>query len=75
MGGDCGSTEIYAYAKVDGEIVSEAPMQITVWNEWHQGTITDIEIGQGQTLTVGIYVKADAAGAWGKIDDASVSRR
>ena len=75
MGGDCGSTEIYAYAKVDGEIVSEAPMQITVWNEWHQGTITDIEIGQGQTLTVGIYVKADAAGAWGKIDDASVTRR
>ncbi len=75
MGGDCGAAEVYAYAKLDGEIVATADMEITVWNEWHEGTISGIEYKEGQTLTVGIYVKAPAAGAWGKIDDASLSRR
>ena len=75
MGGDCGEAEVYAYAKLDGETVATAPMEITVWNEWHAGTITGIEYAEGQTLTVGIYVKAPAAGAWGKIDDASLSMR
>ena len=75
MGGDCGAAEVYAYAKLDGEIVATAPMEITVWNEWHLGEVPGIAYTQGQTLTVGIYVKAPNAGAWGKIDDASVSRR
>ena len=75
MGGDCGDAEVYAYAKLDGETVATAPMEITVWNEWHAGTITGIEYAEGQTLTVGICVKAPAAGAWGKIDDASLSKR
>ena len=75
MGGDCGAAEVYAYAKLDGETVAEAPMEITAWNEWHGGTVSGIEYAEGQTLTVGIYVKAPAAGAWGKIDDASLTRR
>ena len=74
MGGDCGEAEVYAYAKVDGEIVRTAPMQITVWNEWHLGEITGIELAEGQILTVGIYVKAPAGGAWGKIDDAALTQ-
>ena len=73
MGGDCGSAEVYAYVKVDGEILKTAPMKITVWNEWHPGEITDIELAAGQKLTVGIYVNAPAGGAWGKIDDASLT--
>ena len=72
MGGDCGEAEVYAYAKLDGEIVSTAPMEITSWNEWHSGTVSGIGYTEGQTLTVGVYVNAPAAGAWGKIDDASL---
>ncbi|MBR6120378.1 MAG: glycosyl hydrolase 53 family protein [Oscillospiraceae bacterium] len=76
MGGDCGDDcRVYAYAKLDGEIVATADMEITVWNEWHKGEITGIPYQEGQTLTLGIYVKAPAAGAWGKIDDASLSIR
>lgn len=72
MGGDCGDAEVYAYVKIDGEIVATAPMEITAWNEWHLGAIDGIAYSAGQTLTVGIYVKAPAGGAWGKIDDASL---
>ncbi len=75
MGGDCGAAEVYAYVKLDGEIVATAPMEITSWNEWHAGTVEGVECAEGQTLTVGIYVKAPNAGAWGKIDDASLSKR
>ncbi len=75
MGGDCGAAEVYAYAKLDGETVATAPMEISVWNEWHLGEVLGIEYTQGQILTVGVYVKAPNAGAWGKIDDASLSVR
>ncbi len=75
MGGDCGAAEVYAYAKLDGEIVATAPMEITAWNEWHSGTVSNIAYTAGQTLTVGVYVKAPNAGAWGKIDDASLTTR
>ena len=74
MGGDCGEAEVYAYVKLDGEIVERAPMEITVWNEWHPGSV-EFDCAEGQEVTVGIYVKAPAAGAWGKIDDASLSLR
>lgn len=72
MGGDAGKTEIYAYVKLDGEIVSRAPMKITSYNEWDTAVIPEIAYAEGQTLTVGVYVKCEGAGngAWGKIDDA-----
>ena len=75
MGGDCGAAEVYAYVKLDGEIVAEFPMEISVWNEWHPGEIRGVEYAEGQSLTVGIRVKTDAAGAWGKIDDAVLTKR
>ena len=61
-------------AKLDGEIAATAPMEITAWNEWHRGSIDGIVCQPGQTLTVGIYVRAPQGGAWGKIDDASLNR-
>ncbi|MBQ0124844.1 MAG: glycosyl hydrolase 53 family protein [Clostridiales bacterium] len=72
MGGDAGETDIYAYVKIDGETVGTAPMKITSYNEWDTAVITDISYTEGQTLTVGVYVKCQGAGngAWGKIDDA-----
>lgn len=72
MGGDAGDAEIYAYVKIDGVTVSKQPMKITVYNEWDTGVIHGIDYKEGQTLTVGIYVKCagEGNGAWGKIDDA-----
>ena len=75
MGGDAGTTDIYAYAKVDGEIVGTAPMAITSYGSWDTGEVRDIVLGEGQTLTVGIAVKCQGAGAgaWGKIDSARLN--
>ncbi|MBE6619781.1 MAG: extra-cellular endo-beta-1,4-galactanase [Ruminococcaceae bacterium] len=70
MGGDGGATEIYAYVKINGEIVHRADTQITVYNEWHTATINGIEYNEGDTIVVGIYVKCAGPNAWGKIDDA-----
>jgi arabinogalactan endo-1,4-beta-galactosidase len=75
MGGDGGQTDIYAYVKVNGEIVHTAPMKITSYGSWDTASITGIEHTEGNTMTVGIYVKCQGAGngAWGKIDDAMLN--
>ena len=72
MGGDGGTTNIYAYVKINGEVVFTSPLEMTVYNEWHQTVIKDISYTAGQELIVGIYVQCDGSGngAWGKIDDA-----
>ena len=72
MGGDVGTYEAYAYVKINGEIVLTENAQFTVYNEWHTSSIDNIEVGEGDTVTVGIYVKCGGSGngAWGKIDDA-----
>jgi arabinogalactan endo-1,4-beta-galactosidase len=70
MGGDGGVTDIYAYVKINGEIVYRADTQITVYNEWNTATINDIEYNGSDVITVGIYVKCAGPNAWGKIDDA-----
>ena len=75
MGGDCGETEIYAFVLPagSGTMVTE-PMKITVWNSWDTAQIPHIKIAEGQSLTVGIFVKCQGAGsgAWGKIDCAAL---
>ena len=73
MGGDGGETEIYAYVKINGEIVARADTAITVYNEWHTAQIRNIKYTEGDTLTVGIYVKCAGPNAWGKIDDAMLN--
>lgn len=75
MGGDGGETEIYAYVKINGEIVYKADTTITVYNEWHTAYIEDIAYTEGDTITVGIYVKCAGANAWGKIDDAMLNAK
>ena len=73
MGGDGGQTEIYAYVKINGEIVTKDETAITVYNEWHTAVIEDIEYNAGDTIAVGIYVKCAGSNAWGKIDDATLN--
>ena len=70
MGGDGGTTEIYAYIKINGKIVATADTRITVYNEWHTASISGIAYTEGDVLTVGLYVKCSGPNAWGKIDDA-----
>ena len=75
MGGDCGDTEIYAYALVDGVEVGRAPMGITSYGNWDTAVVEGIEVSEGQKVTVGVFVKCSGAGngAWGKIDDAMLN--
>ncbi|MBQ2323748.1 MAG: glycosyl hydrolase 53 family protein [Oscillospiraceae bacterium] len=75
MGGDSGASEIYAYAKVDGETIGTAPMTITSYGSWDTGVVPDIQVGAGQEVTVGIYVRCqgEGSGAWGKIDCAKLN--
>ena len=73
MGGDGGNTEIYAYVKVNGQIVATADTTITVYNEWHSAVIDRIEYSEGDSIVVGIYVKCSGPNAWGKIDDAKLN--
>lgn len=73
MGGDGGTTEIYAYVKINGQIVATADTTITVYNEWHTAVIDVIAYSEGDSIVVGIYVKCAGANAWGKIDDAKLN--
>ena len=73
MGGDGGETEIYAYVKVNGQIVATADTTITVYNEWHTANIQEIEYTEGDSIVVGLYVKCAGPNAWGKIDDAMLN--
>ena len=75
MGGDAGETDIYAYVKINGEIVKTAPLSITTYGNWDTAMVTGVEYNEGDTIVVGIYVKCQGAGngAWGKIDDAMLN--
>ncbi len=75
MGGDAGETEIHAYVKINGETAATAPMSITGYLNWSTGRIAGIRYTEGDSITVGIYVKCQGSGngAWGKIDDAMLN--
>ena len=72
MGGDAGETDIYAYVKINGEIVAKAPLAITFYGSWDTAVTEAVEHKAGDSVAVGVYVKCQGAGngAWGKIDDA-----
>ncbi len=75
MGGDGGTVDIYAYAKVNGEEVARTPSTITSYNVWDTPVIEGIQVSAGDVVTVGVYVKCSGSGngAWGKIDDAKLN--
>ena len=73
MGGDAGDQEIYSYVKINGETRYTQPTQITSWSNWFTPEIEGIAVETGDTVTVGIHVRCDGAGAWGKIDDAALT--
>ena len=75
MGGDCGTTDIYAYVKINGEIVQTATMAVTGYGAWNTAEITGLAVADGDVVTVGIHVACSGAGngGWGKIDDAKLN--
>ena len=76
MGGDCGETDIYAFVKINGQIVARDTMTINGYGNWDAGEIRGVEYTVGDEISVGIYVKCQGSGngAWGKIDDAKLNR-
>jgi len=76
MGGDCGDTDIYAYVKINGEIVARSEqVPIAGYGSWNAGVVPEFDHPAGSEVTVGIYVKCsgEGNGAWGKIDDAMLN--
>ncbi len=73
MGGDGGNTQIYAYVKLNGEMVATADTTITEYNAWHTATIENIDYNGSDEIVVGIYVKCSGPNAWGKIEDAMLN--
>lgn len=73
QGGDAGDQTVYSYVKINGETVATADAVITSWNKWDTPVINGISVAEGDTVTVGIYVRCAGAGAWGKIDDARLT--
>lgn len=72
MGGDCGATEAYIYVKVNNEIIARADLVFSSYGNWYTAVIPTFEHAAEDTVTVGVYVKAQGTGngAWGKLDDA-----
>ena len=68
QGGDVGNAEIYLYVIVDGVEYKSTAVTLEGWIVWKTPMIKDIVIEEGQTVTVGMYVKCDAKG-WGTMDD------
>ena len=50
-------------------------MSISSYGYWDMGELRELSVAEGQTLTVGIYVRAQGEknGAWGKIDGAELN--
>jgi arabinogalactan endo-1,4-beta-galactosidase len=69
QGGDVGdNAEIVLYAIVGETRYESDPVTLDGWQSWQTPTLTDIEVDESGTVTVGMYVKAAAEG-WGTIDD------
>ena len=75
MGGDGGDVTIYTYVKVNGAEVATQASTITSYNVWDAPVIDSIDVAEGDTVVVGVYVKCSGSGngAWGKIDDAKLN--
>ena len=72
MGGDCTDYEAYIYVKINGEILYKADASFTAYDEWHTSLIPEFSYTEGDSIVVGIYVKANG-GAWGSVDDAMLN--
>ena len=66
---DISKQNIYAYVKINGEIVGQTQGNVTVYNAWSNVLVTGITFTKGDTISVGVHVEGSEAGIWGSIDD------
>lgn len=68
QGGDAGKNAVFKlYITVDGETFT-ADSAVSGWLKWDEPHITDIVVGEGAAVTVGVEVEC-AGGGWGAWDD------
>lgn len=67
QGGDASGADMYIYADNGADRLTEAT-EVTSWCDWHNPVISEIEVSEDGTLTVGASVGAPAK-AWGTLDD------
>lgn len=60
---------IYIFVKVDGVIKYQQAGLISAWNSWHDAKIPELEIKEGEKVTIGAHIEAEEAGVWGSVDD------
>lgn len=69
QGGDVGdNAEIYLYVIVGGTEYKSEAVVLEGWVVWKTPMVTDVVVEEGQSVTVGMYVKCAAKG-WGTMDD------
>ena len=59
---------IFAYTNDDEAGMLKASAELSGYAVWQHPKVTDIVVNEGDTVHVGVYVKA-GAGSWGTIDD------
>lgn len=80
QGGDAAREDVqHAFVKVfaeDGTLKStqEAEFTLDGWLNWSNPEITDISVGAGDYMEVGLIVTSTKDGAWGTMDDFYLSR-
>ena len=69
QGGDVGSgAEIHLYVQCGDTVYLSDPIELSGWQQWQKARIDGISVNAGDTVKVGISVKAAAKG-WGTLDD------
>lgn len=69
QGGDVGSSaEIFLYVEYGDMVYRSEAIELSGWQQWKKARIDGINVHAGDTVKVGMSVKAAAKG-WGTIDD------
>jgi arabinogalactan endo-1,4-beta-galactosidase len=76
MGGGKGTAQAnaekqnhYAYVKINDEIVYKKNGLCTVYADWADIKLDNIEVKNGDKVVVGIHIETSEANAWGDVDD------
>jgi len=70
-GGDAGTgAEIFTYVLINGQEIMREYTALPGWNNWNNPAITQIEVAEGDIVTIGVSLYfPNTAGAWGTLDD------
>ena len=67
-GGDDQDIYIFAYVGDDDSAMQRSSAELSGYANWQHPKVADITVNEGDTVTIGVYVKA-GIGSWGTIDD------